>query len=124
MLFELSTIGSYSSIRWLSARTNAQFWIGWGIFDEELVRNQDDEYNYRIREFGGKILLTPDIRSRYYSRSTLRSLWRQYLKYGFYKVRVLQLHPLQMQPRQFVPLIFVVSCYLALPLRFSYGRIA
>jgi succinoglycan biosynthesis protein ExoA len=79
-----------------------------GMFDEELVRNQDDEYNYRIREHGGKILLTPDIRSRYYSRSTLLTLWRQYLKYGFYKVRVLQLHPLQMQMRQFVPLIFVV----------------
>ena len=85
-----------------------------GVFDEELVRNQDDEFNYRIREFGGRILLTPDIRSRYYSRSTMRSLWRQYLQYGFYKVRVLQLHPLQMQPRQFIPLIFVVSLLLSL----------
>ncbi len=28
-----------------------------GLYDEELVRNQDDEYNYRIREAGGKILL-------------------------------------------------------------------
>lgn len=80
-----------------------------GDFDEELVRDQDDEYNYRIRKLGGRILLTPDIRSRYYSRGTLRSLWSQYFQYGFYKVRVLQMHPLQMRPRQFIPLIFVLS---------------
>jgi succinoglycan biosynthesis protein ExoA len=44
-----------------------------GPFDEELVRNQDDEYNYRLLAQGGKILLSPDISSRYYSRSSLRS---------------------------------------------------
>ena len=78
-----------------------------GPFDEELVRNQDDEYNYRVRELGGRILLSPTIRSRYYSRSTLRSLWRQYFQYGYWKVRVLQLHPRQMRTRQFVPFLFV-----------------
>lgn len=80
-----------------------------GAFDEELVRNQDDEYNYRIRELGGRILLSPAIRSRYFSRSTFSSLWRQYFQYGYWKVRVLQLHPGQMRTRQFVPFIFVTS---------------
>lgn len=80
-----------------------------GPFDEELVRNQDDEYNYRIRELGGRILLSPRIRSRYYSRSTFRKLMRQYFEYGYWKVRVLQLHPKQMSARQFVPFIFVMS---------------
>lgn len=80
-----------------------------GAFNEELVRNQDDEFNYRIRKLGGRILLAPDIRSRYYSRSDFRSLWRQYFQYGYWKVRVLQLHPKQMSPRQFVPLFFVVT---------------
>jgi glycosyltransferase involved in cell wall biosynthesis len=74
-----------------------------GPFDEELVRNQDDEYNYRLLKQGGRILLSPDIRSRYYSRSSLRSLWRQYYQYGFWKVRVMQKHPRQMRLRQFVP---------------------
>jgi len=78
-----------------------------GPYNEELIRNQDDEYNYRIRKHGGKILLSPNIRSRYYSRSTFRSLWRQYFQYGYWKVRVLQLHPGQMSPRQFVPFCFV-----------------
>ncbi len=80
-----------------------------GPFNEELVRNQDDEYNYRIRKLGGKILLSPDIRSKYYSRSTFGSLWRQYYQYGYWKVRVLQLHPAQMSIRQFVPFAFVMS---------------
>lgn len=80
-----------------------------GLFNEELVRNQDDEYNYRIRKMGGKILLSPDIRSRYYSRSSFKSLWRQYFQYGYWKVRVLQLHPRQMSLRQFIPFLFVLS---------------
>jgi succinoglycan biosynthesis protein ExoA len=80
-----------------------------GLFDEELVRNQDDEYNYRLRELGGQILLSPDIRSRYYSRSSVRSLWRQYFQYGFWKVRVMQKHMRQMRPRQFVPVTFVIA---------------
>lgn len=80
-----------------------------GLFDEELVRNQDDEFNYRLRSAGGRILLSPAIKSDYFGRSTPRGLWRQYYQYGLYKVRVLQKHPRQMQPRQFVPFAFVAS---------------
>lgn len=80
-----------------------------GKYDEELVRNQDDEYNYRIREAGGKLLLAGDIQSRYYSRGSLAKLWKQYYQYGFYKVRVLQKHPKQMSIRQFIPPLFVAS---------------
>jgi GT2 family glycosyltransferase len=71
------------------------------------VRNQDDEYNYRLRELGVRLLLAQDIRARYYSRSSLAKLWRQYFQYGYWKVRVMQKHPRQMQPRQFVPPMFV-----------------
>jgi lipopolysaccharide/colanic/teichoic acid biosynthesis glycosyltransferase/glycosyltransferase involved in cell wall biosynthesis len=87
-----------------------------GSFDEELVRNQDDEYNYRLRKMGAKILLAADVRCRYYSRSSLRSLARQYFQYGYWKVRVLQKHSGQMQPRQFVPPLFVGACLLLLVL--------
>lgn len=80
-----------------------------GLYDEELVRNQDDEYNYRLLKQGGKILLTPDIRSRYYGRGSLRKLWRQFYQYGFWKVRVMQKHPRQMRWRQFVPFAFVLA---------------
>jgi succinoglycan biosynthesis protein ExoA len=80
-----------------------------GLFDEELVRDQDDEFNYRLRKYGGRILLSPRIRSQYTVRSTPQGLWKQYYQYGFYKVRVLQKHPRQMYLRQFVPPAFVAS---------------
>lgn len=80
-----------------------------GLYDEELVRNQDDEYNYRLRELGGKLLLAADVSSKYYSRGSLHKLWRQYYQYGLYKVRVLQKHPRQMSLRQFVPPAFVMA---------------
>jgi succinoglycan biosynthesis protein ExoA len=85
-----------------------------GPFDEELVRNQDDEYNYRLRKMGATLLLAADVRCRYYSRSSLSSLGRQYFQYGYWKVRVLQKHSGQMQPRQFVPPIFVGACLVFL----------
>ncbi len=87
-----------------------------GDFNEELVRNQDDEYNFRIRKLGGRILLSPKIRSRYYSRSSFRSLWRQYFQYGYWKVRVMQMHPRQMSTRQFIPVTFVSSLLLMMVL--------
>ena len=85
-----------------------------GLYDEELVRNQDDEYNYRIREHGGKVLLAEDVCSTYFSRGSLAKLWKQYFQYGYWKVRVLQKHPKQMSLRQFAPLVFVVSLLLSL----------
>jgi succinoglycan biosynthesis protein ExoA len=80
-----------------------------GLFDEELVRDQDDEFNYRLRAHGGKILLSPLIRSTYVNRSRPIALWRQYYQYSYWKVRVLQKHPRQMQPRQFIPPAFVAA---------------
>lgn len=84
-----------------------------GLFDEEQVRNQDDEFNYRLLEHGGRILLCPQIKSAYYNRSSARSLWRQYYQYGFWKVRVMQKHPRQMRWRQFAPPAFVLALILA-----------
>jgi cellulose synthase/poly-beta-1,6-N-acetylglucosamine synthase-like glycosyltransferase len=85
-----------------------------GFFDEELVRNQDDELNYRLLSQGGKILLSPRIKSLYHNRSTHVALWSQYLQYGYWKVRVMQKHPLQMRPRQFVPPLFVSVLLISL----------
>ena len=87
-----------------------------GLFDEEMVRNQDDEFNYRLRSKGGRILLSPRIKSSYYNRSTIRSLWRQYFQYGYWKVRVMQKHPTQMRRRQFAPpmLVAALLCFFFL----------
>lgn len=80
-----------------------------GAFDEELVRNQDDEYSYRLRHLGWSIVLDPAIRATYRSRPTLRRTFSQLFQYGWWKVRVLQKHPRQMRWRQFVPPSFVAA---------------
>jgi len=80
-----------------------------GLFDEELVRNQDDELNYRLRKSGGRVLLNPAMRSHYQNRQSLRHLAKQYFQYGMWKVRVLQKHPRQMSWRHFVPPAFVAG---------------
>jgi glycosyltransferase involved in cell wall biosynthesis len=84
-----------------------------GIYDEEMLCNEDDEFNYRLRKFGGKILLTSDIKSIYYCRESLGALWKQYFRYGFWKVRLLQKHSKQMSFRQFVPPAFVLTLILS-----------
>jgi glycosyltransferase involved in cell wall biosynthesis len=83
-----------------------------GLLDEEMVRNQDDEYNYRLRGMGRRIFLVPDLHLKYYSRTSFYALSRQYYQYGFWKVRVLQKHPRQMRLRQFVPPAFVLMLLL------------
>jgi glycosyltransferase involved in cell wall biosynthesis len=80
-----------------------------GLFDEELVRNQDDEFNYRLRKAGGRIVLNPAMRSWYQNRQDVAHLLRQYYQYGQWKVRVLQKHPRQMSWRHFVPPAFVAG---------------
>ncbi len=80
-----------------------------GLFNEELTRNQDDEYNYRVRAAGYKIWLDPRIRSTYYTRSNLRSLWKQYFQYGYFKVKVMRIYPKSIQIRHLVPGLFVLA---------------
>ncbi len=80
-----------------------------GGFDEELVRNQDDEFNFRLVRSGGTIWLDPRIRSIYYSRSTLSALWKQYFGYGFWKIRVIQKHRRVASWRHPAPAILVLT---------------
>jgi glycosyltransferase involved in cell wall biosynthesis len=87
-----------------------------GGLDEELVRNQDDEFNFRLTQAGGKIWLDPAIRATYYSRSSLRKLWTQYYDYGLYKVRVIQKRGAVPSWRHLAPGSFVLATALGLGL--------
>ena len=89
-----------------------------GSFDEELVRNQDDEFNFRLIQAGGKIWFDPSIRSVYYSRSTLRGLRRQYFQYGFWKIRVIQKRRALPSWRQVIPSLLVLGIVGSLILGF------
>lgn len=74
-----------------------------GGFDESLVRNQDYELNWRIRDSGGTVFFHPDLRVRYRPRSSLGALARQYFEYGQWKREVLHRHPRSLRWRHLVP---------------------
>jgi succinoglycan biosynthesis protein ExoA len=86
-----------------------------GMFDEELVRNQDDEFNLRLARSGGKIWQSTKIKSWYEPRETLRQLFSQYVQYGYWKARVLQKHCLPASVRHLIPACFILVLAL-LPL--------
>lgn len=80
-----------------------------GYFDEELIRNQDDEHNGRIIRSGGRIVLLPQVRIRYFARDRIGKLWRMYREYGLFKplVNIKLGKPATL--RQFVPPLFVLG---------------
>lgn len=80
-----------------------------GRFDESLVRNQDDEFNLRLRLAGGRILLDPSIRVFYTPRGSYRRVFRQYYEYGFWKPAVMRKHGRVVSVRSLLPGAFVVS---------------
>ena len=85
-----------------------------GGFDEELVRNQDDEHNLRIVRNGGKIYQSPRIRSWYHVRDSFEAVLRQYMQYGYWKVLVIRNHRLPASIRHLVPAAFVGTLGLML----------
>jgi succinoglycan biosynthesis protein ExoA len=87
-----------------------------GLYDESLVRNQDDELNLRIRLAGGTIVLDPAIRPTYRPRGSLRAVWRQYREYGYWKVAVMRKHRRLSGLRSLVPAIFVLNVAVLVPL--------
>ena len=80
-----------------------------GGFDEKLLTNEDYEFNFRIRQAGGRVWLEPGIRSEYVARASLPELARQYWRYGFWKYRMLVRYPRSIRWRQALPPVFVAA---------------
>lgn len=82
-----------------------------GLFDENLLANEDYEFNTRIRQSGGTVWLDPMIRSIYFARPTFGRLAKQYFNYGYWKWKMLQRYPKTLRWRQFLPPVFVLSLF-------------
>ena len=80
-----------------------------GLFDETLVRNQDDELNFRLRRAGGRIVLDPAIHLRYIPRGSVAGVFRQYREYGRWKIPVMAKHRAVISARSLAPLAFSAS---------------
>ena len=90
-----------------------------GFYDEDLVRNQDDELNARLIQNGGKIFLLPDLKITYFARATFSKMYKMFYQYGYFKPLVNLKLKKPATLRQFVPPIFVL--FLVLGMFISLG---
>lgn len=87
----------------------------YGLYNEKLTRNQDNEMNYRIRKNGGKIYMAEDIKLSYYCRDTIKGIAAMAIKNGKWNVITMKICPGAMGVRHFIPLLFLLSLII-LPL--------
>jgi hypothetical protein len=78
-----------------------------GGFDEQLVRNQDDEHNLRIHRGGGRVWQSASIHSTYFPRASVGDVFRQYRQYGYWKPFVMKKHGQAASLRHLIPGLFV-----------------
>jgi len=97
-----------------------------GGFREDCGVNEDYELNYRLRASGGTILYSPEIKCTYFVRPSIMAVWRQYFKYGWSRIKTLNLHPASLRWRQMIPPMFVLGLFLSLiilPFKWQIGII-
>ncbi len=80
-----------------------------GRFDEELLRNQDNEFNLRLHKAGGSILLVPEIVAYYRPRASLKKLWRTHFQFGYFTPLVVRKAGWNTTVRQWIPPGFVLT---------------
>ena len=80
-----------------------------GLFDERLMRTEDNELHYRIRKKGYRIRFDPRIRSAQYARSSFSEMIRQKYGNGFWIGRTLYVEPRCFMPYHFAPLVLVLG---------------
>lgn len=80
-----------------------------GLFNNDLPRSEDNDINARIRESGGKIWLSNEIRFTYYCRDNVRDILSMGLKNGNALFHTLRVNKEAMSLRHFVPFLFFLS---------------
>jgi glycosyltransferase involved in cell wall biosynthesis len=82
-----------------------------GLFDERMIRNQDLEFNLRLRRAGGKIVLFPEIVSYYFPKKSLRDFARHNFADGFWVIYPLKFGLKTFSWRHFLPMVFVLAVF-------------
>jgi hypothetical protein len=85
-----------------------------GGYDETVLFNEDSELNYRLRQAGHRILLSPTIRVSYHVRESIPALMRQMFRYGFWRRRTQLEHPRFVPWRIMAPPLLVLGVVLSL----------
>lgn len=80
-----------------------------GLFNENLIRSQDIEFNLRLKRAGGSILLLPDIVAYYYSKADLKGFVKHNFEDGIWAVYPIRFMNMPLSLRHYVPLFFVLG---------------
>lgn len=95
-----------------------------GLFDNDLIRNQDDEFNGRIIKNGGKIFLIPELSIDYYARDKIAKMMKMFYQYGLFKPLVNKKLGSPATVRQFFPFLFVCGLIIGGILAFFSSIVA
>jgi len=82
-------------------------------FNENLPISEDFDLNYRLRQSGSKIAASNSIKAMYLVRKSLRGLFKQFYKYGFWKIKFLMTYPEEFQLRWLAPPILVFALFFS-----------
>lgn len=87
-----------------------------GLYNERLARNQDIEFNKRLKKAGGKIFIVPDIEATYYARENFKALAKNNFENGRWNMLTAYYTNSfsSLSVRHYVPLVFVLSIVLPL----------
>lgn len=86
-----------------------ELWKTLGGYNSSLLVVEDGEFNYRVRKAGLRVILDPGMRSTYFPRRRMRTLARQYFRYGWWKMPFLLQQPGAVRVRQLIPIGFVAT---------------
>jgi succinoglycan biosynthesis protein ExoA len=80
-----------------------------GPFDERFDACEDVELNHRVAQAGLRCWFAPRLRVCYHPRTSLGGLFRQMLRYGRGRVRLLRKHPETFALRGFLPAVLLAG---------------
>jgi succinoglycan biosynthesis protein ExoA len=82
-----------------------------GRFDENMVRNQDDDIDVRVMNAGGIIYQLQSLRATYFVRSNVRKTLFQFYQYAYWKLFVLKKNGRLPDWKAAVPTVFFFTLF-------------
>ena len=89
-----------------------ELWKSLGGYDENLIFDEDYDFNYRVRTKGYRIVMNSKIVLKYFARKDLAGLWTQYYRYGYWANKFCLKHQIIPSFRRIIPAAFVLMVIL------------
>lgn len=86
-----------------------------GLYNESLIRNQDNEMNSRIIKAGFRLFITDQVKCFYFCPASVQALLRYAFRGGKWNGITLKLNRTALETRHFIPLAFAVYVLLYIP---------